>query len=55
MSKTWAHRQPYTNESNGTPQAAIDRVRKAEARKEIREALQAPQEATTWTLDSAKT
>lgn len=48
MSKTWKeeHRKHRTKHTEPTPQKAIDRLRMAEARKDIREALLAPQEAT---------
>jgi hypothetical protein len=44
MSKTW--KQPRSKNTHETPQKAIDRICKSEAREEIREALTAPQEAT---------
>lgn len=48
MSKTWKeeHRKHRTKHMEPTPQKAIDRLRMAEARKDIREALQTSQEAT---------
>lgn len=49
MSKTWKeeHKQrAHAGRTDETPQKAIDRLRMAEARKDIREALLAPQEAT---------
>lgn len=47
MSKTWKHANSSSPavSSDRTPQAAIDRMRKAEAQQDIREALTAPQEA----------
>jgi len=45
MSKTW--KQPYSREASGTPQKAIDRIIKAEAQREIRDAVRVPQEATS--------
>jgi hypothetical protein len=45
MSKTYRD-QPRSKHSDETPQKAIDRLRKAEAREDIREALAASQEAT---------
>lgn len=45
MSKTYRE-QPRSKRTDATPQAAIDRLRKAEAQEDIREALTAPQEAT---------
>ena len=42
MSKTW---RDHTQRTTETPQKAIDRLREAEAREDIREALAAPQEA----------
>lgn len=45
MSKTWKHANGPTDKMDSTPQAAIDRVRKAEAQQDIREALRGPQEA----------
>lgn len=44
MSKT--HRQPRCTHEDETPQAALERLRKAEAEEDIREALAASQEAT---------
>ncbi len=48
MSKTWKeeHRKHRTKHTEPTPQKAIDRLRVVEAQRDIREALQAPQEAT---------
>jgi hypothetical protein len=45
MSKTWKHANSRTQTTDASPQATIDRLRKAEAQNEIREALQPPQEA----------
>lgn len=44
MSKTWKE-QTRSKRTDETPQKAIDRLRMAEAREDIREALAAPQEA----------
>ena len=48
MSKTWKedHRKHRVHHTESTPEKAIDRLRMAEAQKEIYEALAAPQEAT---------
>jgi hypothetical protein len=55
MSKTWNWPQgrpqgmPRHTRTAETPQAAIERLNKMEAEKDIREALAAPQEATNAT------
>ena len=49
MSKTWKeeYRQHRAHHTEPTPEKAIERLRMAEAQKEIREALAATQEART--------